>query len=622
MKTFYAFLAIILTSNLFAQNIKLYEIPEFQKAIKNETRTENGEPGSKYWQNYADYTLEVFIDTTANILKGHGTIVYHNNSTDILKDFYIRLYQDLYKVGSVRNLSILAEDIHFGTYIDSLLINDKLYIRLNEPINQSNINRLNTNLYIRLSDSIVPGTSCVIKIAWSFPIPSSAGPRRLGKYSDDFFIAQWYPQVAVYDDILGWDDIPHYGYQEFYNDFNNYDVTINALKDYMVWATGECDNLADVLDKSVINNLNKAKNSDSQVGILTNENGNTVLKGNTWHFKAEKVSDFAFAMAKNYLWYGTSVIVDKKTGRRVFIDIVYPEESTLPSNSLQVARDAILWASESYPGIPFPFSHASTFFHELANGVSMEFPMIANDMIYPNAGRHKAAIAHELFHNYMPFYVGLNETIFGWMDECWVNYTEYKFKEDEYSFFEQEDLKAYPDIAGSIYDHPLFSSTMDESTFNRRILSYIKPTVNLMLLEELLGEEAFSKATKNFINTWKGKHPTPYDFFNIYNKHAKNDISWFLKPCYFEYGFADLGIKSVKENDIIIENKGNIPVSIKLEITYNDNSTERVYQNLMIWKTGINEYKIHLENDKIIRKVILGDDLTPDRDISNNCFEK
>jgi hypothetical protein len=508
MKTFYTFLAIVLTSNLFAQNIKLYEIPEFQKAIKNETRTEKGEPGDNYWQNYADYTLEVFIDTTANILKGHGTIVYHNNSPDILKDLYIRLYQDLYKVGSIRNLSILAEDSHFGTYIDSLLINNKPYIRLNKPINHSNINRLNTNLYIRLSDSIVPGTSCVIKIAWSFPIPASAGPRRLGRYSDDFFIAQWYPQVAVYDDILGWDDIPHYGFQEFYNDFNNYDVTINALKDYMVWATGECDNLMDILDKSVINNLNKAKNSDSHVGILTAEYGKTVIKGNTWHFKAEQIPDFAFAMAKNYIWYGTSVIVDKKTERRVLVDIVYPEESALPFNSLQVARDAILWASESYPGIPFPYSHATTFFHELANGVSMEFPMIANDMIYPNAGRHKAAVAHELFHNYMPFYVGLNETIFGWMDEGWVNYTEYKFKGDEYSFFEQEDLKAYANKAGSIYDRPLFSSTMDESTFNRRILSYIKPAVNLMLLEELLGEEAFSEATKDFINTWKGKHPT------------------------------------------------------------------------------------------------------------------
>jgi hypothetical protein len=622
MKTLFTFLAIVLTSNLLAQNITLYEIPEIQEAIKNETRTENGEPGSKYWQNSSDYTLEVFIDTSANILKGQGTIVYHNNSPDVLKDFHIRLYQDLYKVGSARNHPLLAEDIHFGTYIDSLLINDKPYIRLNKPINQSNLNRLNTNLYIQLSDSIVPGASCVIKIVWNFPIPTSAWPRRLGRYSDDYFISQWYPQVAVYDDILGWDDIPHYGLQEFYNDFNNYDVTIQVPKGYMVWATGDCDNLMYVLDEYLINTLNKAKNSDTQVAILTPKNSNIVIKGNTWHYKAEQVTDFAFAIAKNYIWYGTSVIVDKKTGRRVFVDIVYPEESTLPSNSLQVARDAIKWTSESFPGIPFPFSHATSFFHELANGICMEFPMIANDMIFPNVGKHNAIVAHELFHNYMPFYVGLNETIFGWMDEGWVNYMEYKFKGDGYSVFAEEDHYTYPNIAGSIYDRPLFSSTMDESISNLRILSYIKPAINLMLLEELIGEEAFSEATKDFINTWKDKHPTPYDFFNVFNKHAKNDINWFLKPCYFEYGYADLGIKSVKEKEIIIEKKGSIPISIRLEITYNDNSTESVYENLMVWKSGISEYKIHLENDKTIRKVVLGDDLTPDRDISNNIYEK
>lgn len=521
----------------------------------------------------------------------------------------------------MRNIPLLPQDMHSGTFIDSLLINDIPYIYSNKVIDQDRINRLTTNVSIELSDSIVSGSFCVIEVAWSFPLPTSAWARRLGRYSDDFFIAQWYPQVAVYDDVLGWDNIPHYGYQEFYNDFNNYDVTINAPKGYMVWATGECDNLVDILNKGVITNLNKAKNSNSQIAILTSENDSKAIKENPWHFIAEQVPDFAFATAKDYDWYGTSVVVDRYTGRKVFVDIVYPREAMLPSNSLQIARDLILWASESYPAIPFPYSHATTFFHELANDVSMEFPMINNNMIYQKAGEHKAAIAHELLHGYMPFYVGLNETIFGWMDEGWVNYTEHKFKRDNHSFFEK-DLISYPGSAGYINDRPLFSSTMDETMFNRRFLSYTKSSINLMLLEELMGKEAFSEATKDFINTWKGKHPTPYDFFNVFNKHAKNDINWFLKPCYFEYGYADLGIKSVIEKEIIIEKKGSIPVSIRLEITYNDNSTESVYENLMVWKSGISEYKIHLENDKTIRRVVLGDDLTPDRDRSNNIYEK
>jgi hypothetical protein len=621
MKTLFTFIIVALSSTLLAQNTKLHEIPEFQKAVENETRTETGIPGKKYWQNSSDYKLEVSIDTSSNILKGHGTIVYHNNSPKTLKDLHIKLYQDIYKIGSMRNIPILLQDIHSGTFIDSLLINDKTYIYSNKPLDQDRINRLTTNVSIQLSDSIVSGSSCVIEVAWSFPLPTSAWPRRLGRYSDDFFIAQWYPQVAVYDDVLGWDNIPHYGYQEFYNDFNNYDVTVNSPKGYMVWATGECDNLVDLLNKSVITNLNKAKNSDSQVAILTSKNDNKAIISNTWHFIAEQVPDFAFAAVKDYNWYGTSVIVDRQTRRRVFVDIVYPQEATLPSNSLKIARDLILWASENYPAIPFPYSHATTFFHGLANDVSMEFPMINNNMIYQNTGAHKAAIAHELLHSYIPFYVGSNETIWGWMDEGWVNYTEHKFKGDNHSFFEK-DLISYPGSAGNINDRPLFSSTMDETMFNRRFLSYTKSSINMMLLEELMGKEAFSEATKNFINTWKGKHPTPHDFYNIYKKHSKDDINWFLKECYFNYGYADLGIKSVKDNEILIEKKGNVPVSIKLEITYEDNLTDSVYENLKIWETGIKEYKIQLNNDKIIRKVVLGDDLTPDSNITDNTYEK
>jgi len=622
MKAIFTFLAIVLISNVNAQNIQLFEIPEFQKAILNETRTRKGEPGNKYWQNSSDYTLEVLLEPSKNILKGRGSIVYHNNSPKTLKNIHVRLYQDIYKTGSARNFPVLAEDIHSGIYIDSLSINSKQYIHFNKSINQSITNRINTDFYIQLFDSIVSGTSSVIEIAWSFTVPSSAWPRRMGRYTDDFFIAQWYPQVAVYDDILGWDIMPHFGLQEFYNDFNNYDVTIKVPEGYMVWATGECNNLQDVLDQSVINKLNTAKKSDSYVAIINSESySSNFFRGNTWHFMAEHVPDFAFAAATNYIWYGTSVVVDPLTGRRALIDIVYPEESSFPPISLQVAKDAILWTSMSFPGIAYPFSHATSFFNDLKNGVCMEFPMIANNMINPDVGPHKAALVHELFHNYLPFYVGLNETIFGWLDEGWVNFLENKFTGDGFSFLEN-DLIVYPSIAGSIYDRPLFSSTMDESTFNRRILSYIKPAVNLILLEELMGKEAFLKATKDFIITWNGKHPTPYDFFYIFNKHAEDDISWFLKACYFEYGYADLGIESVNGNIITISKKGNIPVSIKLEITFDDNTTEKIYKNPGIWKTGTTEFFVNIETNKIIKKIILGDSITPDIDLSNNIYQR
>ncbi len=613
-------LAVSTISN--AQNSKLYEIPEFQKAIIHQTRTGYGEPGRKYWQNYSEYSLEAYIDTSKNILIGKGSIIYHNYSPVTLKDLHIRLYQDLYKIGSVRNFPSAVKDVHVGTYIDSLSINGKQYILLNKPANHMIVNRSCTDLYIQLSDSIVPGSSCVIGLGWNFIMPTSQWPRRLGRYSDDFFLAQWYPQIAVFDDILGWDEMCHYGLQEFYNDFNNYNVTIKVPDGYMVWATGECDNLEEVLDESTINNLKLAKNSDTNVTIMNSGvHKPDLFKKNIWHFKAEHVPDFAFAAATNYVWEGTSVMVDQKTGRKVLTDIVYPEESSLPLNTLRAAKDAILWASESFPGVPYPYSHATSFFNDLGNDVSMEFPMLTNDNIYRNPGEHMATVAHELFHNYMPFFMGFNETIYGWMDEGWVTFLENKFTGDGFSAFES-DIVYYSGIAGSIYDRPLLTASMDNRINNQTFLSYFKPAFNLTLLEELVGEDAFTNATKDFMETWNGKHPSPYDFFYTFNKYAGSDINWFWKACYFEYGYADLSIKSVDRSEVIIERKGNIPVSIKLEITYDDNSKESIYKNLSVWETGRTEYLVTLKSNKPIRKITLGDRFTPDIDLTNNAYQK
>lgn len=623
MKAISTILAIALVSTISsAQNSKLYEIIEFRNAIMNETRTGFGEPGTKYWQNYSDYSLEAYIDISENILHGNGSITYHNNSPVTLKDLHIRLYQDLYKTGSARNFPSAVSDIHNGTYIDSLSINGRQYVQLNKPVNNMIVTRSCTDLCIQLTDSIMPGGSCVIGLGWNFIMPSAPWPRRLGRYSDDFFLAQWYPQIAVFDDIFGWDQSCHYGIQEFYNDFNNYDVTIKVPDGYIVWATGEGVNLADVLSESTVKNLKSARNSDTSVTIMNSGDHKTdTVKENKWHFTADHVPDFAFAAATNYVWEGTSVTVDPKTGRKVLVDIVYPSESSLPLNTLQAARDGILWASESFPGVPYPYSHATSFFHDLPNDVSMEFPMITNDNIYPDPGEHKATVVHELFHGYMPFFMGFNETIFGWMDEGWVTFLENRYTDDGYSYFES-GVANYSEIAGSIYDRPLFTASIDNAINNQHYLSYFKPAFNLMLLEELMGEEAFANATKDFMETWNGKHPTPYDFFNTFNKYAGKDINWFWKACYFEYGYADLSIKSVNMNEVIVERKGNIPVSIKLEITYGDNSKESVYHNPSVWETGGTDYIVSLKSNKAISRITLGDRLTPDIDLTNNTYQK
>jgi hypothetical protein len=193
-----------------AQNKRLYEFPEYQKAVFNQTRTSTGKQGARYWQNYSDYKLEAFLDASNNHLSGKGSIVYHNNSPAALKDIHLRLYQDLYKRGTARSVPLPVEDLHDGTFIGSLKINGIQYIIDNKPVNQNQITIFCTDLCIDLADSIPSGGSGLIELDWSFPIPSASSDlSRMGRYDDNFFFGLWYPQVAVYDDIRGWDDTSH-----------------------------------------------------------------------------------------------------------------------------------------------------------------------------------------------------------------------------------------------------------------------------------------------------------------------------------------------------------------------------------------------------------------------------
>jgi hypothetical protein len=618
-------LSILFISGLTeAQQTGLFEFREFQKAVNNQTRSLNGEPGAKYWLNSSDYKLEASLDASKNTLSGQGSMVYHNNSPAALKDIHFRLYQDLYKRGTARSIPVPPEDLHDGTRIESLKINGIQYILDNKPVDNSQVTLFCTDLCIRMADSIPSGGSGVIELEWNFPIPSSSSfLSRMGRYNDNFFLGLWYPQVAVYDDIRGWDDTPHLGLKEFYNDFSNFDVTVHVPDSYLVWATGECDNPDSVLDKEIIEKLNFARCHDSIVSIITPENHQrNLIKGNVWHFRADHVPDFAFAVAKNYLWKGTSIIVDKQLNRRVMVDIVYPADSLQYSKSIVVARDALLWTSNEFPGIPFPYTHATSFFNGSRDGVSMEFPMIANDGIYSDYNKQTTIVAHELFHNYMPFAMGFNETLYGWMDEGWAEFLENRFKGDNYSIYEQRDILRYRNMAGILSDSPVITAEAGLSFSNFSFMYLLKPCIALLLLEELMGEESFTGATKEFMKNWNGKHPSPYDFFYTFSMFAGEDINWFWKACYFDYGYADLGIKSVDRNRILIERKGSIPVSIRLEITYDDNTQEKIYRNLNIWKTGITEYPIDLKTGKNIRKIILGDKLTPDADNSDNVYQR
>jgi hypothetical protein len=625
MKKLTTVLFVLMLSYLAeAQNSQLFEFPSFKNAVMKERRTRTGVPGPKYWQNSSDYILEATIDTSKNLLLGKGSVIYHNNCPFPVYYIVLRFYQDVYKKGASRNSEVSPEDLHDGTVVDSLLIDGVKYMHNGEPFGSNQIYTTLTTKFIILRDSIPPGGTAKLEYAWNFHIPTSSTTRRMGRYSDNFFIALWYPQIAVFDDIKFYDTSPHLGSQEFYNDFNNYDVTIHVPEGYMVWATGECENLSQVVDKKVIEKMQFAASHDSIVSILTSEDfKDHPVIGNKWHFTAEHVPDFAFAAATDYFWKGTSVEVDPQTKRRVFVDIIYPEDSVKYTGEISTAKNCIAWASLKFPGVPFPYSHASTFFNGFENSGSMEFPMIVNDMIYTYMpGLTTEVVAHELLHNYTPFYMGFDETSYGWMDEGWAHFMDKKFMGGNPPLVNVA-LSQYPYLAGRSSDFPLIYSTLEADPTNYDFHSYYKPAFNLQLLEELLGEEAFLKATQEFMMTWNGKHPTPYDFFYSFNTSTGIDLNWFWKACYFDFGYSDLAIKSVEKNKITIENKGHFPVPVNLEITYADSSQEKIYRNPGIWQSGATEYQVKLNTKKAIKNIILGGDSgTPDADPSDNVYPR
>ncbi|HEX2394937.1 MAG TPA: hypothetical protein VHI78_06290, partial [Bacteroidales bacterium] len=443
--------------NIYSQQKNsLFEFREIQEAIENGTRTRQGIPGNRYWQNSSDYEIVATLDIENNRLEGYSTIKYHNNSPDSLRGLLMRIYQDLYDKGNPRNEPIPAETLHDGVIIDSLKINDVTYIKNNIP-EPRKITRYSTLLYVQLNNLIKKGATAKIEIAWKFNIPDGfkASLDRMGRYRNAVFMGLWYPQIAVYDDISGWDDLPHLGTMEFYNDFNNYDVVINVPEGYMVWATGECMNLNEVLNEKIIRRFELAKTTDTIIDIIKREDYNEgVVKGNRWHFRADHVPDFAFATAPDYLWQGTSVITDKQSSRRVLLDIASPNDSLYNFKSLNVFRSAITWASDSFPGVPFPYEHSTIFLNGSKNKGSMEYPMLVNNSSYMFRALHHAVIVHESYHCYMPFYMGFNETRYMWMDEGFTNFNEHKFTGDGISL-QAADMASYPQLAGKLADYPL-----------------------------------------------------------------------------------------------------------------------------------------------------------------------
>ncbi|MCX7610482.1 MAG: M1 family metallopeptidase [Ignavibacterium sp.] len=612
---------LIISQQLLAQ--ELYIPTNIQSAYSKKTRSFDGKPGENYWQNKSDYHIKVNFNSFNRTLTGWEKITYYNNSPNSLTELIIRLYPNITKSTAIRDFSISQKGITDGVTLKRIILNKSEMNIQDEKV----IKYTSTNAKLFLPDELLPKSSLELEIEWSFQLPPT-NFARMGTYdSTSFFIAYWYPQIAVYDDIDGWDQQEYTGFTEMYNDFNNYKVEINIPRDYHVWATGIWKNPEQILSEKFLNLYLKAQNSDEIIRIFKSEDifrkdkYKSEDSTHTFVFEANEVPDFAFGVSNKYLWDATSYL--SPTGKRIFICAAYKESSKDFYDVAFYAKESIKYFSEEMPGYPFPYPSLTVW-----NGSGgMEYPMIVNNGSFNTKAGTVGVTAHEIAHQYMPFMMGINERKYAFMDEGWAVFFPLDLQDRlvENINHRTRNISNFNMVSGSDYEVPpiVLSYLLKGSSY--RIASYSRSSVAYDMLYNLLGKDLFKKALHHFIDNWKGKHPTPWDFFNCINYSVGKNLNWFFKPWFFEFGYSDLALSSysIEQNKlkIKVEKVGQLPVPIKLKLFYNNQIVGEYNFKADIWSSDNKFYEISIEQIDF-DKIVIGDQNIPDVRSSNNVLLK
>lgn len=617
-------LILFSSAKIFAQSSGLYMPRDIARAYENQTRSWDGRPGKSYWQNRADYVISVEFNPRDRLLKGRETIMYFNHSPDSLKKLILHLFPNLYKKGGIRDFETEFKDHSEGVIIDSLVLNGK---SINCKANNKSLQYDRTLAHLCLATPLLPDQSASLKIHWHYQLNQHSHMRTGMVDSSTFFIAYFYPRLAVYDDISGWNTMQYTGLAEFYNDFGDYEVNITVPKNFIIWATGTRENPEEVFTEKYVQRYYHALTSEAIISIIDSAESQKfkITKANphnTWKFKATNVSDFAFAGSDHYLWDATSLVVDRETGRRIVIDAAYHKESKDFYHVTRIARQAIHLMSTQIPGIPWPYPKMTVF-----NGLDeMEYPMMVNDISYADINETTKLTIHEILHTYLPFYLGINESKYAWMDEGYTSFGDYlifsQMISPELARFYY--LDAYREEAGHAPDTPIFviSEFLKRPVYHYN--SYAKTAAFFLILRDLLGEENFNRTWHEFMERWKGKHPTPYDLFFTFNEVSGQNLDWLFKTWFFEFGYVDLAIKEVRSEatkvKISIEKKGPYPAPIELIVQFKDGSEEHFFQKASVWKSAKPTFEVAISYKQAIKRLELKDLTLIDADLSNNLL--
>ncbi|WP_320814964.1 M1 family metallopeptidase [Flavobacterium sp.] len=626
-------------SSAFAQNsnYSYYDAfaPNFYTKNATETRSASGKPGVKYWQNKADYKLTASLNEATNEIKGSVNLTYTNNSPDELNYIWMYLDQNLFSKDSRGNAVVpvsgsrngaKGEEFDGGHKISLLTVNGK----------SSKYEIVDTRMKVYLEKPLKSnGGKIKIAINFSFVSPEY-GSDRMGylptKNGTIYTIAQWYPKMAVYDDIRGWNTQPYLGAGEFYCEYGDFEMAITVPANHFVVCSGEIINASEVMSKEEQNRWARAKESESTVMIRSLDDvkkANKTSATKTWKFKMTNSRDVAWASSASFIIDGARI--NLPSGKKSMALSAYPEESEGQkawSRSTEYTKASIEGYSKRWFEYPYPAA-----INVAGNEGGMEYPGIVFCKYSSKGSSLWGVTDHEFGHAWFPMIVGSNERQFAWMDEgfnTFINgvsaedFNKGEYEEKKFNMHLMAEMMTKPGL------EPVYTAPDGMKERNLGLLAYMKPGTALATLREhVLGIDRFDTAFKTYIKNWAFKHPTPEDFFRTMENASGEDLGWFWRGWILNNWRLDQAVtdvKYVKNNPtkgaiITIENLEKMAMPVVLEIETVSGVKSRVNLPVEIWQRNTSWSFSFNSTEELKTIVIDPDNVLPDFNDENNKWK-
>lgn len=578
------------------QNVPQHNLESFEPLDlpdPNEYRAADGRPGDQYWQNDADYQIDVELDTAENRLSGQQTITYTNNSPKELERLWVQLEQNYFEPDS-RGARVVPADARFSGFFEGAGYElSEVAVERDGETTQPSYSVDGTRLVVPLEEPLSSdGGTLTLTIDWSFTIPEF-GADRHGildvEQGTVYQLAQWYPRMYVHDDVNGWNSLPYLGQGEYYLEYGTFNVNITVPRDMIVTATGRLQNPEEVLTETQRSRLEEARDSRETVMIIeedevgtsaTRPDGNGTL---TWRYEAENVRDFSWAASQAFLWDAAKAEAGDRT---VLAQSLYPKEGlgTEDNPGWEESTEYVQHSIEFYSDFlaPYPYPNAINVGGVVAG---MEYPQIMFCDVESRDRDLFGVTDHEFGHTWFPMVVGSDERRWAWMDEG-LNTFMNQYSEDAfYDQSNQQSLRESSRIIGQRFapspfsDQPIMTYADHIRDRALGLLAYLKPANGLMLLREyVVGPERFDEAFQAYFDRWAYKHPKPADFFRTIEDVTGEDLDWFWRSWFFETDNLDQTVANVAPGDtteVTIEQTEELMLPVTVGLTYEDGSSEQ-----------------------------------------------